>query len=398
MAWTKMQTAVVVGVSVLLAAGTVTIMVEKASVQMNSILKQRLPDGSLLILNKVSFGDQHKFVHGGKVSGWNSPGHDELAVEFKLVSNDPKNNPLVNPAFYRQFRCIVHGETGIEYVEEFIPNNFKKDSDGYYGYVQTSMFPRDSRWLTFRIEKRDDSKRYDSWQTEAEFKVANPTTPANFNWTPNPTPATNNVEGKNFVLGEITVKTVPNYTNDIWNHIVTVPTEVWDNGILLTNWAPAYTDVKDASGNWDINLQKHRSLDPRFVWKLDMDFEPVSDFPPENVFTVPLQMRQNTAMVTNVMDMPVTISWRNGSYVDAEIPTNRANLAIKYICVTDRQGNSSSSGFGSGSWSQFDFTQGSFFTEKGGLLAQMGMPATLTFAIVPNVHTTFYVQPRLVTK
>ncbi len=397
MAWTKIKTALVASAAILFAAGTATVVLERVSVRMGSILKQQLPDGSLLILNQISFGDEHKFVHGGKENRWGWPGHDELVVEFKLVSNNPENNPLVKPVFFRQYRCVLRGESGIEYVEEFALNNFKKVSDGYYGYIQTSIFPRDSHWLWLRIEKRDNHERYDTWQTEAEFKIVNPATSANLNWTASPTPATNSGEGMDLVLGEITVKTVSNYTNDIWNHVVTVPTGVWDDGVLLTNWGPAYIKAKDASGNWNSNLQKHRSLDPRFVWQLDMDFEMMSNFPPENVFTVPLRMRRNTPMITNVMDTPVTISW-DGNWVDADMPTNRTDLALKYICVTDEQGNQSSPRFGSGSWSQFRFRVGDFFTEKGGVLMQMDKPATMTFVIVPNVHTIFYIQPRLVTE
>ncbi len=397
MAWTKMKTAVVVGVSVLLAAGTTTVVVEKVSVQMNSILQQHLDDGSILLLNRISYGDKHDFGYGSKTKKYSWPGHNELMLEFKLISKNPESNPLVKPAFYRQFRCVLRGEGGIEYMEEFTPGNFKKDSDGYYGDIGTSIIPRNSRWLWLRIEKRNEQKRYDVWQTEAEFKFANPASPANFKWTANSTPATNAVDGMKLVLGEVTVKTVPNYTNDIWNHIVAVPTEVWDNGVLLTNWAPAYTQVKDASGNWNSNLQKHRSLDPHYVWKLDMDFEMVSDFPPENIFTVPVPMRDNIPTSTNILDMPVSVSW-DGYYVDVNIPTNRTDIALKYIRVTDAQGNKSSPGFGGGSWSKFGFRAGSFYQEKRGVLTQMDKPATITFAIVPNVHTTFYVQPRLVTE
>ena len=265
MAWTKVKTAIVAGAIVLLAAGTTTVVVDKTYVRMNSVLKQRLPDGSLLTINQVSFGDKHQFVHSERKNVWSWPG---LVVEFKLVGNNLRNNPLVSPAFYRQFRCIIRGEHGIEYVEEFEPDNFKADAGAYYSYIETSIFPRDSRWLWFQIEKRDDQERYDSWQTEAEFKIKNPATSQNLKWTANPTPATNSINGMDFVLDEITVQTVPNYTNDIWNHIVAVPTRVFDNGLLLTNWTAAYIHMGDASGNWNPILQKNRSLDPDYVWKL----------------------------------------------------------------------------------------------------------------------------------
>ena len=53
MAWTKAKTAVVIGVVVLFTAGTATVVVEKVA-HANS-LSQRLPDGSMLTLDKVSF-------------------------------------------------------------------------------------------------------------------------------------------------------------------------------------------------------------------------------------------------------------------------------------------------------------------------------------------------------
>lgn len=395
MAWTKAKTAIIAGAVVLLAAGTTTMVANKTYVQWNSILKQELPDGSRLTINQISFGDTHKFVHGEKKNIWSWPEHDELIVEFKLASKDPENHALVKPAFYRQFRCVLRGEHGIEYVEEFIPNNFKKISDGYYGYVETSMFPRDSRWLWLRIEKREDGKRYDSWEKEAEFKIKNPATSQNLKWTASSTPVTNIVDGMNFVLDEITVGTVPNYTNDIWNHIVNVPTEIFDNGVLQTNWTATYTYVKDASGNWNSNLQSHRSLDPDYVWKLDMDFEPESNFPDGSLATMAFP-KLSTTITTNVFDVPVTVAW-DGYYLDVNIPTNRTDIALKFVSAMDEQGRKMNAG--GSSWGRYNFREGHFmsWTGENSLTSIDVKPAKLTFAIVPNIHTTFYAQPRLIT-
>ena len=128
MAWTKAKTTIATGVVVLLTAGTATVVVEKVA-HVNS-LKQRLPDGSVLSLDKVSFGDR-------------------LAVQFGIIGKNAANNPLVKPPFFRQFRCVVHGETGIDFVEEFSPApGIKKLSGGKINTmpqtsisVQTSIFP-----------------------------------------------------------------------------------------------------------------------------------------------------------------------------------------------------------------------------------------------------------------
>jgi len=391
MAWSKAQTAIMVGVGVLLAAGTATV-VEKTIIRANSVLEQKLSDGSMLILNSISFGDSHQVYRGGKKVEWNWPGHEDLVAEFKLTGGNIEKHPLVSSAFYRQFRVILRGESGIEYVQEFVPFNFEKGPDGYYASISASSFPRDSRWLWLRVEKRDDGKRYDLWQQVAEFKVANPASAKHLKWIASPTPATNSASGMDFVLGEITVKVVPNYTNDIWNHVVNVPTAVWEAGVQLTNWSPIYINAADASGNWMSLVGKHRSLDPRYVWKLDMDFEPVSDFAVESMATVSLPKKPFT-ITTNVMDIPVTVSW-DGYWINASMPTNHPNLALKFVNATDDQGEEVF--HPSGSWGQYQFRKGSFMTRKKNFVSMDVKPTKLTFAIVPNVHTTFYAQPKLV--
>ena len=393
MAWTKAKTAIVAGAIVLFTAGTTTVVIEK--VAHPGSLEQRLPDGSVLILGKVSFGDKHEFVHGGKKVDRSWPGHEELVAEFGVTGKNAASNPLVMPLFYRQFRCVIHGETGIDFVEEFFPPGFKKYPDGFYNYIETSIFPRDSKWLWFRVEKSETNNPYGPWQTVAEFKVPNPARPANYSWFAGPAPITNTVDGMDLVLGEVTVETRPFSPSDIWNHHVTFPTEVFDHGVLLTNWGAAYGQIEDASGNFDPGLQTHRSLDPRYVWKFDMDFEPVSDFPAEDLATVDLP-RRGGHITTEVMNVPVTISWVNGTMIDASMPTNRPDLALVFVSAADEQGNVGS--MPSGSWNKYSFWKGNFEVQKGGVWTMDFQPTKVTFAVVPNVHTTFYIQPRLVTE
>ncbi len=380
MAWTKAKTAVVTGVVVLFTAGTATVVIEKVAREHS--LRQRLPDGSVLSLDKVSFGDQ-------------------LAVQFGITGKNAANNPLVKPPFFRQFRCVIHGETGIEYAEEFLPaQGIKKLSGGKINTmpqtsisVQTSMFPRDSKWLWFRVEKSETNNPYGPWQTVADFKVPNPAHSANLPWVASPTPITNSVGDVDFVLGEVTVETRPFSPRDIWNHVVTVPTKVFDHGVLLTNWGAVFDQMADASGNWNPILQRHRSLDPRYVWKLDMDFEPQSNFTPENMATVSLP-RAGSKISTEVMGQPVTISW-DGTWIGADMPTNRPDLALKFVGAADAQGNEMLNPSGGGN--QHRFTEGNFMVRRDGVMSMVDVrPTKLTFAVVPNIHTTFYVQPRLV--
>ncbi|HEY4417303.1 MAG TPA: sigma-70 family RNA polymerase sigma factor [Verrucomicrobiae bacterium] len=394
LAWSKMKMAIITGIIVLTATGTTIMVAENIIVKMNSVLKQSLPDGSILSIEMVSFGDKHEFFQGNKKVNWNWPGHDELVLSLKLAGKNAANNQLVKPDFFRQFRCRLHGEQGIEYVEELLPTAFEKNGDAYYGYVETSMFPRDARWLSLDLEKRDENARYDSWQRVAEFKFKNLAAPQNFKWTASPTPVTNTVAGMDLVMDEISVKTIPNYTNDIWNHVVNVPTQVFESGILQTNWTAAYTYVTDASGNWNANLQRHRSLDPRYVWKLDMDFEPKSNFP--EGCSVSVAFPRPAMMITNILDIPVTVSW-DGKLLTAFIPQNRTDVALKFIGALDSHNRQLKAG--GASWSKYSFREGDFsaWIGKNSMTSIDVKPVQFTFAIIPNVHTTFYAQPKLET-
>jgi len=226
----------------------------------------------------------------------------------------------------------------------------------------------------------------------AEFKIKNTVRSMVQPWVGEPVHVAKTVAGMDFILDEITVVTQSYSPRDIWNHIVTTPLQVRSNGAVLTNWGAAYVRVEDASGNWDYNLASHRALDPRFVWKLEADFEPESDFPPESVATVSLSGR-SSPIITNIWNMPVKISWDGSYWIDVNMPTNRPDLALKFVCVTDEQGNKAVDA--SGSWGRHQFRKGSFMFRNGNVLTMVGTPTTLTFAAVPNVHATFYAQPRL---
>lgn len=394
MAWTKVKIAILTAVAVLAVAGTTTVVVEKNT----EILRQRLPNGSLLALNRLSYGTNHVFVHGTNTINWYSAGNF-LVVEFKLV-NGTTNDPLVKPAFYRQYRCVIHDEQGIEFVEEFASaSGFAQYSDGIFGYILSTMFPRDSHWLWFRIEKSEARRPYHSWSTVAEFKIKNPATPKQQAWIATSTPATNTIDSMQFVLGNVTVQNHSPNPQDIYQQAVTIPTQVFDHGALLTNWSARFIGLEDASGNWNSFFDwnsaypLYRSLDPRYVWKLDMDFEPESDFPNGSTVTVALPAGQQVSVTNDVMGVPVTISW-DGTWIDASMPTNHPDLGLKFVSAFNAQGTEvqpSAGGF------RFQFRERYFYTRlPNGTLTSTDEPATVTLAVVPNLHTTFYVQPKLI--
>jgi len=91
------------------------------------------------------------------------------------------------------------------------------------------------------------------------------------------------------------------------------------------------------------------------------------------------------------LNVPVTVFW-DGSWVNVNMPTNRSDLALKFVCVEDHEGNQCAQG--SGNWGRHHFRRGSFLFRKAGVLTTSVSPTKLTFAVVPNVHATFFAQPR----
>src|SRR5262249_27852733 len=130
----------------------------------------------------------------------------------------------------------------------------------------------------------------------------------------------------------------------------------------------------------------------QYIWKLDADFEPESDFHPENLMTINLP-KPSVPVVVNLMGVPLTIAWE-GNWLDGGMPTIRPALALRFVCVTDEQGRPISAG--SGSWNQYGFRKGTFMLlEPGHITVSRSRLTTVTFAVVPNVHATFYAQPKL---
>jgi hypothetical protein len=416
MAWSRARKSFT-GAAAILAAGIIAIVVVHLASAPSTVRSQRLEDGSVLALDRVLVGSHVRIVHGNTmakllgnaipsngvhlgnvnlsrptVEQFDSEGRSRLVAEFSLTGPNATNHPLVKPAFFRQFRFVVYGERGIEYAQELWSGQFRSYPDGYYGKIVTSRFPRDSSWLGFRVERRQTQQAGGPWEKIADFKTRNPAHAAIQPWVADSTPTTKSSGGLDFVLGQVAVRTIPYLSNDIWNHVVTAPLEVRSNGILLTNWSAPYVKMEDASGNWDFNLASHRSLDPRYVWKLDADFEPESNFPEENVATIRLP-RGSSTFTTNVMNVPVTISW-DGYWVDASIPADDTNRALRFVTAANDAGETSCDP--SGSWNQSFFRKGSVMTSRDGVLTMDFKPTKVTVAIVPNIHVTFYTKPQLV--
>jgi hypothetical protein len=392
---------------------------------------QRLPDGAELVLTRVACGTRNEFRHGASWEkllgdliptngihlawlGLTRPSHDpvfedykpQLVAEFKLrISRlKPGDHPLVRPGLHN-LRGVVRGDDGLDYAAVLWPNKFKDYRDGCFGYVLSSCFPRDSKWLQLRIEQNDAVRA--PWRTVASFTVRNPARAPRLPWVPR-LPFIIATNGMEFALGEATVDASLANGTDPWPTPTLLPFQVRTNGLTLTNWAPAQIVAEDATGNW-IRLFTRPVFtngwtvcrygcfpDPRVVWKLEVDFAPQSDFPPESLLTLQVPLRLATPLTTNFLGVPVAISWVNYDMLAAEIPTNAANLRLLFVSARDADGRDLNRQ--TGSWGQHRFWRALDLSQfrKAFALSQPDDAVAATIAIVPNVHASYLIQPKLI--
>jgi hypothetical protein len=201
-----------------------------------------------------------------------------------------------------------------------------------------------------------------------------------------------------FVLGQVTMETRPFSDKDIWNHRFDMPFQVRANGVVLTNWSTAHIEADDASGNWGINsmpagftngwnlARGWRGLDPRFVWRLKVDFAPASQFRPESLFQFRVPVSLVSPILTNAAGIPLEISWVNQNMLSVQMLTKPEDLRLLFVDAKDSQGRNLAEY--SGSWGQAGFWRAL-------RLDGTNQAVEATVAIVPNVRVTFYAQPRL---
>jgi len=391
---------------------------------------QRLPDGSLVALTQLKFGPTNEFTHGKlleRLLGGLIPsngvriarlnlrrptranlwydGTPALTARFQLSGPEVAagRGQLLRPKFYRPFRLVILGEDGFPYVEEF--ERSKEYQDGVYLYVTTTAFSRSSRVLRFRLEQRED--KLGPWRTVAEFSRKNPVPVMEHTWPPEPYPLTRSSYGISFVFGEVTV--AQDYTNawdNFWQNTVTIPVQVTQNGVLLTNWGLHDVRAEDSSGNslylgtqkslkdgWMV-FRTFRSIDPGKVWRLRMGLAPDSDYAATNLFTLHVPIPLGASFKTNVGGFPLEVGFVNMNMLWVDLLTNAPDLRLAFVGAQDDGGKEI--GEHSGSWGQFRFNKSLALTSL--RLPNPPSPVgkiTATIAISPNVPLELTIKPRL---
>jgi hypothetical protein len=328
-----------------------------------------------------------------------------LSVEFQLSGPEVGSGrgQMLAPKFHRPFRLVILGEDGFPYVEEF--ERIRKYQDGVYVYVTTTAFPRTSSVLRFRLEQHND--RLGPWRTVAEFTRRNPARAKEKEWFPESYPVMRTSHGLSFVLGEVTVgQNHSNAWENFWQNRVTIPLQIAQDGVLLTNWGLHELRAEDSSGNslflgteksvengWIVH-RAFRSVDPGKEWRLRAGIAPDSAYAATNLFTLRVPIPLGAPFTTNVGGYPLKVGFVNVDMLSVDLLTKAPELRLAFVGARDEQGRDLDAH--SGSWGQFGFWKALSLPALSSLTPPPAATITATIAISPNVPVEFTIKPRLI--
>jgi len=263
----------------------------------------KLADGSIVRLEKVSYGKNEKFMPRG---GWLQRLQDEAvahlpakwtsgfayrsqstsswwnnsvvrtnsdALHIWLTRRDPLSGNYLDVKIQSAQLLDEHGCAFI--ATQCGGDNYGQVTNGYcVGWFTFEAFPRHER--SFRLQLFDN---YNYGSNLCEFTVANPAPPPKdaSDWSANPLPITNRDRDVSFVLGSLTVKTNRDDPKGIRYgspRQIAPAFEVTEHGVPSHEWEAVDQDLWDGSGNFASEL----SGDSRFLcpqekaWKLAVRF------------------------------------------------------------------------------------------------------------------------------
>ena len=383
------------------------------------------PDGSRLVLSDVRIGQTNVYLHGTLLSksigrfapsnGWSIgditvarptqvpvhgwSGTEILSAQLKVYPASGRGDDFLKPPFYRKFRLLLIGDDGFSFVQEFYqPYEFKRYSDGIYGYVHARKWPRTSREIRIRLEERLTESRRD-FRELATFTVTNPRLVEPESWTASKSFHTNLLGNIHMEVGEIVVRSEPPNPRDIWEHTAELPVRFKSNGQMLTNWGIHYGPMQDATGNpelftfgstlvltndWSV-YRIFRELNPMHPWRFEVNVALTADFPETNLFTFDAPSTRRPTFSTNFAGVPVTIGYIRDHTFQVELPSRPPDLRLTLIEARDDQGNHLTAG----SWGQHRFS-----TQFALRVGQREWNVRATIAIHPNYPVEFTLQPR----
>jgi len=389
--------------------------------------KRVLPDGTVLTLSGVKVGRTNVYLHGNRVSKalgplapsngvnvagielkrpavrsvWAPEDTEILSVELKVAAGSTQANTFLSPPFHRHRRLLLSGDddSGFVFVKEM--QNFRQEPDGVFTLITAESYPRDSRQLHFRLEERTSFTNRD-WRETATFVVRNPKPARVEPWVAERFPRHRLAEGLEVEVGELTVSPERIHPTDIWEHTAVLPVRVHAQGQLATNWNIQGGTIRDASGNHDsftfgfskritndwTTYRIFRPLDPRKVWKFQVDFARDADFPATNLYSFSVPWPLGAPVQTNMGGHPVRIEFVQSDMLSVELIEKPAPQRLNLLrAVDDRGTNVLQHG---GSWGQHVVWRKLSIAQAG---SDFPRHVHATIAIDANYRVEFLLQP-----
>ena len=241
-----------------------------------------LPDGTQIIVQAVSYGTNHTFVHGSEILGkiqkhipfarrWLPPmlamtmftAEEYLVVWYSAY--DPRTEKYVSPAVDRLSVIDEHG--CIFSVNHFGP----KTTAGFsVSSAYVSAFPRRQRTFIFRAKFQN--------YPPVDLQIANPLFPVTTpNWKPEPLPATRTTNNLAVTLIALQPNPERSYISALFH--------IYEDGVYRGEWYSKSTSFRDVTGN---NIT-HLLCPYERAWKVDVDFYKTAKapFPESAIWRVP---------------------------------------------------------------------------------------------------------------
>jgi hypothetical protein len=170
---------------------------------------QRLPDGTMLVVEAVTYGGEHRFSWGNRLQRLlvKAPPGPWERFAGDVISHDTSPNSLVLwlgvPLSAARWRITTRDAEGRRYADVWGSSSWRSGDNTIYPWV-VEAFPRREPVVRFRVEARiADGEPDEEWRQLAEFTVANPDPGPHPVWTPEPLPQTRQAGDLAVTLAEL---------------------------------------------------------------------------------------------------------------------------------------------------------------------------------------------------
>lgn len=293
---------------------------------MTAIVK--LPDGGKMSLEGLTFGHEHRFVHGNwiqKLLRPLSPSSGWLGGLASSVTTASSSGlvfwTLRRPAAHLPdavLRVTAAGDDGMENPVGSRLGRWDAGEGGQLEAWELPAFPRRGKQVRLRIYRRSGSA---SWEEYASFKVNSPGLKSAPAWTADGLPATRTAGESSVTLHRFTVQRglLPARAGYGPRPQCVAELQCQVGGVKHSRWYPVRTELADSAGN---SLQLRALLEPRPDGRLLL-LMPGALWPEERVWKLTTVMARSEGFLQDeTYDFPgIQVPAASGSSTQSDTAT-----------------------------------------------------------------------------